>query len=81
MITLKKETKENLRNLLGLRLSELDKYSVPEEIAYLEQQSGKKISFSKARDSRKIGRGNPLLARRRIRTIDEVNKRLDKMKW
>ena len=81
MITLKKETKENLRNLLGLRLSELDKYSVPEEIAYLEQQSGKKISFSKARDSRKIGRGNPLLARRRIRTMDEVNKRLDKMKW
>lgn len=81
MITLKKETKENLRKLLGLRLSELDKYSVPEEIAYLEQQSGKKISFSKARDSRKIGRGNPLLARRRIRTMDEVNKRLDKMKW
>ncbi|MBQ0051146.1 MAG: hypothetical protein KBT11_03675 [Treponema sp.] len=34
--------------------------------------SSNKPIFSKERDLRKIGRGNPLLSRKRIRTIEEV---------
>ena len=33
--------------------------------------------FSHKRDPRKIGRGNPLLARKRFKTIDTVDSALD----
>lgn len=35
--------------------------------------------FSKKRDSCKVGRGNPLLSRRRFLTIEEVDSRLDEL--
>ena len=35
--------------------------------------------FSKTRDSRKSGRGNPLLARRRFVTIQEIDSALEKL--
>ena len=81
MIALKKETKSNLANLLGLKLEELDKLSVSEEIAHIETRLSGEIFFSRKRDTRKTGRGNPLLARKRIRTMEDIEKRLDKMKW
>lgn len=36
--------------------------------------------FSKVRDSRKAGRGNPLLARRRFVTIQEIDSALESLK-
>ncbi len=81
MIILKDETKANLEYLLDLKLDELEKMDVDEEISAIENNESRKIRFSKERDFRKIGRGNPLLARRRMRTMDDVNKGLDKMKW
>ena len=41
---------------------------------------GGNVKFSKKRNTRKIGRGNPLLARRRFRTLEEVEKRLKDIK-
>lgn len=67
-----------------LRLSELTKKNVSScigkpfgEIVAIEPDDEKnvvygKVCFSKKRDIRKIGRGNPLLARKKIRTLEEV---------
>lgn len=79
MISLNSETKKNLESLLEISLEELDSMDLSEEISYISDKSGK-IVFSKKRDSRKKGRGNPLLARRRFRTMKDVNKGLDKIK-
>lgn len=81
MIELNEETKSNLEYLLGITLKDLEQLDVSEEIVYLEQRGAGKLSFAKKRDLRKAGRGNPLLARKRIRTMEDVNKRLDRMKW
>ena len=81
MISLKDETKNNLENLLGITLKKLDTFSVSEEIEFVNKKNSHKISFSKKKDARKVGRGNPLLARKRIRTMEEVDKRLDNLKW
>ena len=81
MIALKSETKTNLENLLGLKLNQLDDLGVREEIAYIEKNLPRNISFSKRKDTRKIGRGNPLLARKRMRTMKYVESRLDNLKW
>ena len=81
MISLKDETKNNLENLLGITLKDLDTLSVSKEVEFVNKRISHKISFSKKKDSRKVGRGNPLLARKRIRTMEEVDKRLDNLKW
>ena len=81
MIALKSETKTNLENLLGLKLNQLDDLGVREEIAYIEKNLPRNIFFSKRKDTRKIGRGNPLLARKRMRTMKYVESRLDNLKW
>lgn len=44
--------------------------------AFVEQ---KKTVFSKKRDSRRIGRGNPLLSRRRFVTLQEIDSKLEKI--
>lgn len=67
-----------------LRLSELTKKNISScigkpfgEIVTIEPDDEKnviyrKVCFSKKRDIRKTGRGNPLLARKKIRTLEDV---------
>ena len=80
MKQLSNNTKANLESLLGITLPMLDSLDVPSEIAFVDKQLKTKVSFSKKRDRRKIGRGNPLLARKRFRTMDAVNRGLDNIK-
>jgi hypothetical protein len=47
-----------------------------DEIHLLKPVNGGEIIFPSERDSQKIGRGNPLLARRRFGTMEEVDRRL-----
>jgi hypothetical protein len=44
------------------------------EISEVEKKTGKKLVFSRRIRSWNIGRGNPLLARRRFRTKEEIDK-------
>ena len=57
------------------RLSSETKFSL--QVAMATRKENAKPVFSKKRDSRKVGRGNPLLSRRRFRTIEEVDLGLD----
>ena len=51
-----------------------------EEISYIQKRNNRKLIFSGKVDKRKIGRGNPLLSRRRIKTMDKVNEGLARIK-
>lgn len=42
-----------------------------------EGQSNKILHFSKKADSRIFGRGNPLLAKKRITTIEDLDDKLE----
>lgn len=44
-----------------------------------EKIVNKDVKFSKKRDLRKVGRGNPLLSRRKIRTMEDVLKKLERI--
>lgn len=57
------------------RLSSDTKSSLQVAMAFRKDDA--KLVFSKKRDLRKVGRGNPLLSRRRFRTIEEVDSGLD----
>jgi hypothetical protein len=73
------QTKTVLAKNLGLSFDEIIKLSHTDEIKFVEARIGKPLDFSHKQDSRKLGRGNPLLARKRIKTMSEINKRLDSL--
>ncbi len=68
---LKDVTKRNMEKVTGISY---------EDLMWSYDSSQSKSIFSSKRDLRKIGRGNPLLSRRKIRTITTVNERLERMK-
>jgi hypothetical protein len=74
MIT--KEAKITLEKGIGLSLSQIYELNVNDEIVFVNAKTGKNVRFTKNSDSRRIGRGNPLLARRKITTIEEINAKI-----
>lgn len=53
--------------------------SADEERQWVEKKTGKKLSYSKENRHGIIGRGNPLLARKKIRTIEDLDKKSKKL--
>jgi len=77
MVIIGEEAKKILEKSIGLPLEQVSELGVRGEIAHVRTKTGKNLQFSKKHDPRKIGRGNPLLARNRITTIEEINTKID----
>lgn len=73
MYKISDKTKENLERSLGISLETLDKMTADEEREWIEKKAGKKLCFGKKRKNGIAGRGNPLLARRKIRTKEDLD--------
>ena len=74
----------SIKSITGLSLEEMKKMDIYHEIEYVQyvqKKTGKKLVFSSQPDARKKGRGSPLIARHRFRTIEEVDRRMSKLKW
>jgi hypothetical protein len=76
MYSLNATTKRNIETCVLLPFSELIALDHDDELRTLKPVNGGKIVFSTENDPRRIGRGNPFLARRRFREMEEVDKRL-----
>ena len=74
MYKISNSSQEILEKMLGKRYKDI------EEISYIQKRNNRKLIFSGKVDKRKIGRGNPLLSRRRIKTMDKVNEGLARIK-
>lgn len=77
---LSKRTKDNLSACVGTPFERIVGLSLDEEISLASQKHGSGIVFSKKRSSMRVGRGNPLLARKKIKTIKAVDKKIKKVK-
>lgn len=75
MYSISKTTKKNLERTLGMSLAAFSAMTADEEKQWLNSRSGKKVVFSKRKRHGVIGRGNPLLARRKIRTIEDLSRK------
>lgn len=64
-------TKSNIEKITGVSFNSI--------ISSYDDSIRTNAVFSKKRDHRKIGRGNPLLSRKRIRTMNDVNERLERI--
>ena len=76
MYSLQSTTKRNIENCVSLAFSELIAMDHDDEPRLLKPINGEKIVFPTKRNPRKIDRGNPFLARKRFRTMEEVDNRL-----
>lgn len=77
---LNEKTKQLLEKTIGKSIAELSDMSFDEEIDYATKKYGRAPIFSKRPDRRMTGRGNPLIARKRICTMEEIDKRIMELK-
>ena len=78
MYTISKKTKMNIERVIGIPIEKLVNMDVKEERSWIEKRNNSKLSFSKGHRYGIIGRGNPLLARRKIRTAEDLAKKSKK---
>lgn len=77
---LNNETKRILENSIGKSILELSRMDETEERAFVISKIGKTPIFSKNPDLRMRGRGNPLIARRRICTMNDIDRKIMDLK-
>lgn len=75
MYSISDVTKKNIERSLGISLEAFSAMTAEEEKRWITQKTNNKISYSKHRRHGIIGRGNPLLARRKIRTIEDISRK------
>jgi len=73
-------TKVSLESILGKPLEEISEMDFEEEIRFVEERTKKPLVFSKKIDTRMSGRGNPLITRRRITTLEDVENKMSRLK-
>lgn len=73
-------TKKNLSACVGVPFERIVELSPEEEIHLAAQKHGGKIVFSKTRSRNRINGGNPLLAGKKIKTMQDVDKNISKVK-
>ena len=78
MYKLSDETKKHLSETIGIPYEQLIQMDDEEITAYIEQKNGSKLTYSKPK-MHGSGDDSVLLDRGRIRTMEDVNKELDKI--
>ncbi len=69
---LQKDTKKVLEKFIGKSILELSEMDLTEEISFIKSKHGEAPVFSKNIDTRMQGRGNPLMTRKRICTMEDI---------
>ena len=68
----------NIERVVGMSIEKLVTMDTKEERSWIEKRNNSKLSFSKRQRYGIIGRGNPLLSRRKIRTAEDLEKKSKK---
>ena len=73
MYTMSALTKSNVERVTDVTIEEMKSMTMNEEREMVKKRNEERLTFSKQRSFGIIGRGNPLLARRKIRTEEDLN--------
>lgn len=76
---LNQRTRDTLERIIGKSADDLKKMDLIEEKSFVEKKQ-EKICFSKKMDSRMTGTRNPLIIRRRISTMSDIDQMIARMK-
>ena len=78
MYTLSEKTRENIERVVGIPIDKLINMDTSEERSWIEKRKNTRLSYSKRRRYGIVGRGNPLIARRKIRTAKDLDQKSKK---
>ena len=73
MYTMSALTKSNVERVTGVTIEEMKNMTMNQERDLVKKRNGERLTFSKQHTFGIIGRGNPLLAIRKIRTEEDLN--------
>ena len=73
MYTMSALTKSNVERVTGVTIEEMKSMTMNQERDLVKKRNEERLTFSKQRRFGIIGRGNPLIARRKIRTEEDLN--------
>lgn len=79
MYTISQTTKSNIEREIGTSLENIRNMTATEEQNWIEIKQKSEIRFSKKRRYGIIGRGNPLIARKKIRTLKDIEKKSSRL--
>lgn len=68
-------TKGNIERVTGLAIDKIKQMTLQEENDWVEKKCGRNLLFDKKKRYGVIGRGNPLLSRRKIRNAADLESR------
>ena len=77
---LSSRTKNSLERIIGTTLEQVSKMDLAQELAYIKEKTGKDVVFPRKMDYRMLSRGNPLIVRRRICTMKDIDKKIERLK-
>ena len=72
MYTISEKTRQNIERVVGISVDDLLNMDTEEQRSWIEKRNKEKLTFSKRRRYGIIGRGNPLIARRKLRTAKDL---------
>ena len=79
MYEISKQARDNIKRIVGIDVNTIKKMSFDEQENWVKNRcSAKNITFSRKKRKSIIGRGNPLLARRKFRTMEDLDKKSKK---
>lgn len=78
MYTLSEKTRENIERVVGIPIDKLINMDTSEERSWIEKRKNTRLSYSKRRRYGIVGWGNPLIARRKIRTAKDLDQKSKK---
>ena len=73
-------TNNSLERIIGTTLEQVSKMDLAQELAYIKEKTGKDVVFPRKMDYRMLSRGNPLIVRRRICTMKDIDKKIERLK-
>lgn len=74
------ETKKALEQDFGKPISEIAEMDFETEKKFVESKTKRPLIFSKVIDLRMTGRGNPLIVRKRICKMQDIDKKIEELK-
>lgn len=78
MYTISDTAKSNIERAVGLSIDKIKTMSSIDERRWVEKRTKSKLTFSKNTKRSVTGRGNPLLSRRKFRTLEDLDKKSKK---
>ncbi|MDY6329441.1 MAG: hypothetical protein SPL51_08145 [Lachnospiraceae bacterium] len=75
MYTISDEAQKNIKSIVGLGIQDIKNMSFDEQEMWIAKRVKNRVIFSTKRKKGIIGRGNALLARRKIRTFEDLDKK------